>query len=102
MIIPSPINEKDGGLCWCPMCKSTAERAALCGIWVYRTPQHVPVCHYLFCVKCSIRFKKMSEKTLVNVSVAIENNLLEHYPELRQKLPPDYKSRQTDGEGFSA
>ena len=98
----NPINDTGDDTLWCPMCNRTAPRATLCGTWVHTNPRHVMVCRYLLCNQCSVRFKKMGERTLANTSAIIECNLLEHYPELRLKLPPDYKLRPTEGEGFSA
>jgi len=75
----------------CPVCRmeKPAEQGMVVGVWW--SPTMVLVCHYGVCSTCAdqtIKLKDKSERQAVGDRT--EAFLLERYPQLKNKLPPNY------------
>lgn len=91
------VNGTAAGKVRCPVCSKTRQAAAF-GPWI--SPNGVTICFYGTCEKCVNELSVSPPQIQTFIADRIERNLLVWHPELRERLPDDYKPRP-EGAGNS-
>ena len=74
--------------CRCPLCGTERVKTAVFAPWI--SPVGRLVCNYGACAACLNTLQDTPEPLRPRLMDKVEQNLLEWYPQLREKLPRNY------------
>jgi hypothetical protein len=79
---------------WCPMCQQEREKLGFLVPWL--SPRGVLVCVYGACEECGKVMHDAPERLRSTIADRIEQNILNKYPGLWNKLPNGYSPMPTE------